>query len=200
MRIIHIHDIVRPPQSKTMIKRAFDVVDCRRCHECCRVPFGRFRTPVMKSDRNYIQILREVLQTAPRCIIGNAGEAFDFLGDKKCIFAQENHSGGFDCRIYPIRPNACCETPFSEGRVELKTVYGEERTHENIILLSSLCPPVKQLEIEKVAYITPKDILPERKKDDGYINILSKALLAVLSYPEGRTFTAINGELAFLIR
>lgn len=202
MQVVHIIGVNRPPQSRKLIKNAFDRVDCFECRKCCRTNEGRFRTPVSKHDSNYTGILRKVLNEFPKSLYGVPGEDFEFVGNETCVFAKERSSGGLECGIYAIRPASCSETPFIRVRTQIYSIHGEQEIYEDVMAISSICPPMKQLEQTGVTYVTGRDLLIEIP-EQGYIlqvRMLSKALLAVLSNPANRIFTAINKELAFLIK
>ncbi|MBU0532065.1 YkgJ family cysteine cluster protein [Candidatus Micrarchaeota archaeon] len=183
----------RTDKASKIVQEVLAGTNCLECKSCCRTR-GIHRTPVGGTDPHHEDIRKLAKNKFPEAIHPEINDGFDILSPESCAFLKDDR-----CSIYAIRPVICSVFPFIPQSV---TSYSDSNgfTTGLKVVLTSCCPPLRQLSDEGVQYLTLHDLhqLSDR-------TFLTRSFYTVLFYMErGIVFQSVrfiskSGDLAFPI-
>jgi len=180
-QILDIKNHKRPPNAKNIIRKVFSKADCLACGLCCKQA-TRVGVPEWEPRG---QELRRMAQTHfPEKIQEAPNGGFDIVDEKGCPFLVSGE-GGADCSVYACRPAICLMFPFIPNELGvLDPKSGEQKAIEGIVLTTA-CPPVKELAEAGVQYVETSDLIGlEKREVEIFAPILGTAFLTLLDLME----------------
>lgn len=154
MQKINVHKLIdsRPPNTGDLIFRAMEKVNCLACGKCCTEGAGRLFVqkydPISEPLRRSLGSLSLKTSTNSKFKVVRSKSGFEIRSstEDKCSLLQEPTNV---CSVYDNRPVRCGIFPFS-----VQIINGVER-----VVLSSMCPPLKDLKEAGVGIILTSDIV-----------------------------------------
>lgn len=184
-RTFSMGNLNRPKNSRKIIRTALSRVDCIPCGICCTsakgvtVPKGSAPVPHVRS---YLRDLGKLKKLAPA-----PNDCFTIEPDENGCPILSEDSGRITCGIYGNRPFFCEIFPLVMRGLEMEFPDGERGVIAKLVL-TSRCPPVKEIFDKGVAFVSSHDLLINREassRDENIPlmcenNLLGQCLTAVL--------------------
>jgi len=165
-------ELKRPRKAWKILKSAFIGKNCMECGVCCTTSEAEHRIAVITDDPYRAKLLHAAQNVHHARVEPAANGEFDIVGNERCALL-EDEGGRKGCRVYRIRPLICAMFPFIFNPVKYPdSDSGGQRNL--IVMVTTKCPPVKEIRERGVEYLTPEDLV------DSKLPVISESLRIVL--------------------
>jgi len=165
-------ELKRPRKTWKILKSAFIGKNCMECWVCCTTSEAEHRIAVIGGDPYRDRLLAKVRGANLARIEPAPNEGFDIVSGNSCALL-EDAGGRKGCKVYGIRPMICAMFPFILNPVEYPD-SGRGQEVRLAVMVTTRCPPVKEIRERGVEYLTPEDIV------DAKLPVISDSLRLML--------------------
>jgi len=200
-RRLDLRKLERADDGRAKLMKILDKARCLECGKCCTASEGKFFITVFSKEANYPK-LKELAKMHRKSIGPVYPDGFEIKSEDHCPFLEIKEEGK-KCSIYEIRPLVCRSFPFMIDTFKTTDMNGKIE-EKSLVVLTSLCLPIKEAWDAGVTYVSSKDIRPPLSgKRSKELPILSDSLRALYEGAGPRlskdAFLEQNGSRIFLI-